>query len=87
MLQARSEYRAADPAVLVAGDALEDLDRRIAATPASGKPGLRAKAQLLAMAYGLDLGRSARARDREDLGATLIRSLFADFARKSGFRP
>lgn len=82
-----SWYRAAEQATFDAGEALDTLYCRIAATPSLEKQGLRAKVRLLAMAYGVALDMPVRRRDREDLCATLIRSVFADLTRKSAEKP
>lgn len=71
-------YRAAYRDVARAGAVLDGLHRRIATAPASGRRGIRVKVRLLATLYGVSLHAPARAREKDDLAAQLIRSLIAD---------
>lgn len=79
-------YRTACRDVASAGRTVDALYRRIAATSAAGRRGMLAKARLLAIVYGLGPERPAKAGERDDLVAILIRSLIADLGVDSGRR-
>lgn len=73
-------YRAAHETAAKVCEDLEALHRRLAATPAAGRQGMRAKARLLAEIHGVAPKTPVRVGDRDDLVACLIRSLIADLA-------
>lgn len=79
-------YRTSNRIATNAGRTLDALHRQIASTPASTKRAMWMKARLLAVVHGVALESPLRGGDRSDLGATLLRSLIADLARRPGHR-
>jgi len=74
-------YLEAQRAEAVAGEAVEAVHRRVAATPAMAMAGLRAKVRLMAGVYGIDPNATIiRPGEHGDLMSCLIRSLIVDLS-------